>query len=124
MKSNSWNKTKGVIIESKLLNHGRSMMIGKNYERYSALIKYEYKVLDENFESNRIRFFPMGTSTSKKAVEHLTSLYSKGSQIEVFYDPARPDQAILQRGLNFKSLFAFVGISLFIFTTIWMIQNE
>jgi len=123
-KSNSWIATEGKIIESKLLSHGRSMMIGYNYERYSALIKYEYKAEDQKYESNKVRFFPMGTSVSKNAVEKLLAEYPSNSAIEVYYDPEHPNQALLQKGLNFKAFFTLIAISFFITFLLLMLQND
>lgn len=123
VKSKSWVEAEGIIVESKLLSHGRSMMMGRNYERYSALIKYEYDVSSKKYEGDRVRFFPMGTSVSKKTVERLVSEYDVGDVITVFYDPDKPDQCLLKKGLNLKAFLTLIAILFFMGFVFFMIGD-
>jgi len=66
----------------------------------------------------------MGTSVSKNAVEKLLAEYPSNSSVEVYYDPEHPNQALLQRGLNFKAFFTLIAISVFIAFVFLMLQSE
>ena len=73
-------------------------------------ISYEYRVNGINYKSSRVNF--QGDKASKKQIR---SQYNVGDSLVVFYNPADPEQSVLQRGATLTSLLMKLFGALFCF---------
>ncbi len=63
---------------------------------YVPLIYYEYRVGNETYRGNRLAFSEESCASTEKALEVLGA-FPIGDPVTVFYDPAKPGDAVLQR---------------------------
>lgn len=90
-KSASWPHCPGKVIESAVL----AKPDGED-TRYAHIIRYSYEVGGVGREGRRFDF-EQATSSQRQA-EALAAKYPAGCQVEVFYDPDRPQRAVLVPG--------------------------
>jgi hypothetical protein len=60
------------------------------------LVEYEYQVNDQSFRSDRIM---IGGGKSEVELEGVLNRYPLGAQVIVYYNPADPQQAVLERAI-------------------------
>ena len=87
--SNDWPSTPGVVSVSKVVNTIAS--------KFKAEVSYKYVVNQRTFSGTRIRFADT-TGSSKSRQENLIKPYPAGKEVEVFYDPKNPAEAVLEPG--------------------------
>ena len=87
-KAASWPTTTGTILSSGLEADPHDA--GSVVE-----ITYQYSVAGRKYTASRIAY--TATSDSRPAKERLVSEYPAGRVVEVYYDPAHPASAALQR---------------------------
>ena len=83
----SWPSTEGVIQESRI----EDGLDSPDEPR----IRYSYSVDGNPYMGKRIRYMLV---ISDGATQRLMSQYPQGAQVRVYYDPQRPDRAVLQAG--------------------------
>ena len=95
--SRSWPSTPGRIlagrVESETQRGGEDEADSTSYYPH---IEYEYTVGATTYRSHSIRFDRRGYSRPKAAAEALAA-YPVGRPVDVFYDPAKPADAVLER---------------------------
>ena len=92
-KSFSWPSTKGKILRSKVAEGGKN-----SFGTKVAKIKYTYNVVGRSYTSNRICIGGdlYNSLTPEKAYDR-AQRYSEGSEVDVYYNPYNPKQAVLER---------------------------
>jgi hypothetical protein len=65
--------------------------------RHSVFAHYTYAVDGRTFEGRRVSFRPMALLPLGEALELMHGL-RKGSEVDVYYDPARPERAVMIPG--------------------------
>lgn len=115
IKSYSWYEVEGVITDARMVNLGKvtTSLASTSVRQYTSLIKYDYKVLADTFEGKQVSLFPRGSSVSQKAINKDLNRYSVGSSVKVYYNPKQPNEAVLEKGLNIRALYAFIVIAIF-----------
>ena len=68
-------------------------------------IVYEYVADGATHQANRISFGGTSSVGGRKRVER----YPAGSMVQVFYDPAKPTSAVLERGTGGAFVLLIVG---------------
>lgn len=117
LRSYFWESTEGRIVSSTVtrLKHPREAA------SYYADIKYEYEVAGETFLGDRVFWGEYGTG-SLDPMQEIVDRYPVGKKVTVYYDPANPKKAVLERGARLASfglffiglLFSVVGLGGFI----------
>lgn len=105
--SKDWPVAKGSVIQSKIEKRTETTGSGSNRRkvvRSYAVVKYTYAVGNRDYQSSRIAF-----GQSKNAHE-IVVRYPKGKSIQVYYDPQKPDQAVLEPGADPTFSIVFIGI--------------
>lgn len=93
--SSHWPRTQGVIDRSVV--EVVEQRDGSNM--YFARIRYTYTVGDSQYTGTRIRFGTENAGTvSSDQAERLTRRYPVTQIVDVYYDPASPEIAVLERG--------------------------
>ncbi len=89
-KAANWSSTKGIVLLSQLVAKRSSKGHYVNY----PMVMYQYHVDGTTFESQQVSpGMAWGGTGAIKVVEQ----YPIGSQVTVFYNPAQPSTALLER---------------------------
>jgi hypothetical protein len=107
-----WPQTTGTVITSCV--ESRKQM-ADNIDSDTAVtnspnVVYEYKVHDQSFRSGRIT---IGERTSEHELESILDRYPLGAQVVVYYNPADPQEAVLQRDVPASTFWVGGGCVLF-----------
>ena len=92
-----WLQADGKVITSrvvsrKLREHGATNTDVAN----TPLVEYEYRVNDRSFRGSRIM---IGGGQSEVELEYVLGRYPLGAKVVVYYNPADPNQAVLERDI-------------------------
>ncbi|UMB59825.1 DUF3592 domain-containing protein [Lutibacter sp. A80] len=113
--SKNWPTTLGVITFSDISQHTNND--GNNM--YASTINYNYTVANKSYVGDRISLSSSGASTSSiREVKETLKTYPVDTQVNVYYDPEFPNNAVLEPGADFLTylvkyipwLFGFFGI--------------
>jgi hypothetical protein len=115
--SQGWPATTGTIIDADVSRSMREDSDGDDHYSYSPRVRYTYKVIDAEYTGNKITFgFSQGYGSETKAQQALTK-YPVGKQVAVYYDPADPASAVLERkaggsvlGFILGGIFILLGV--------------
>jgi hypothetical protein len=109
--SDHWKRTSGVIVTSDVaLDYARK---GSNY---NPVVEYTYQAGGNECKSSRISF-PQPTSEAHDRALTFVQDYPVGKQLDVYYDPNKPSDACLTKGIKdsyLGSMATFIGIMLVI----------
>lgn len=115
--SASWPKTSGVVKESSVASQRSSSRFGRraskrkrNRKTYRAEICFQYEVEGRQYLSEQISAAGNSYSSAARA-NRIASKYSKGKQVDVFYNPNDPTIAMLEPGVTGGS-FIILGLGL------------
>jgi hypothetical protein len=98
--SENWLSTLGKIISSELDAQITTDDDGFQTTTYLAKIFFTYTVDGNSFESEHINFdYGMRTS-NLRAQQDVVDQYPEGKIVTVFYDPADPQQAVIEKRVN------------------------
>ena len=89
--SQGWTQTTGTVTKADLVHE-----TGTDSSGYSIAVSYEYLVDGVRLAGNRIGFRQRSYLRKQRAETELAR-YPVGSDVEVFYDPANPGDAVLAR---------------------------
>ncbi|MDA3894799.1 MAG: DUF3592 domain-containing protein [Desulfobacteraceae bacterium] len=110
VESKTWPTVNGNIIRSEIEQHGSTTGEGpdkKTPAHEYAKIAYQYTIDGQRYESTKISF-----SSSSENTRQIVSRYPKGKAIRVYYNPAKPTQAVLvpgNSGINYVP-YIFAGV--------------
>lgn len=75
---------------------------------YVPFVQYEYQVGGQNYQGNRLAFQEKGYNSHKKAF-NLVAAFPVGGPVSVFFDPANPQNAVLERKAHGNNVLLVVG---------------
>ena len=110
LESKDWPTVDGVIIKSEVEQQTSTSGEGANKKttvKSYPKIAYQYQISGQPYEGTKISF-----SSSSGNANQIVSRYPKGKTVRVFYNPAKPKQAVLvpgNSGLNYVP-FIFAGV--------------
>lgn len=88
----AWPETSGTIITSEV-----DREYGDDSDAtYSAGIVYTYEVDGKSYKGNRIAYASNGYSSAADA-QVVCDRFPVGATVPVYYDPAKPNKAVLER---------------------------
>ena len=109
-----FHKTEGVVISSDI-----KIEYGTDEAGFEPLIHYEYSVRGKKFQNSKYSISP---NMSKRKVERIVAAYKPGSQIDVFYNPNKPNDSVILVGMSFGNLIGiFIIVSLLLYALIEML---
>lgn len=98
MKSNrareTWAIVDGRIVESRVEVRSRPGAERPDLQ-YGAAVVYEYAVAGKQFRSGRVSFEGTAWRANRDAAEADRARYVEGAKVSVFYDPQKPESAVL-----------------------------
>ena len=80
----------------------------RDITNYVPFVQYEYQVGGQNYQGNRLAFQEKGYNSHKKAFK-LVAAYPAGNPVSVYYDPANPQNAVLERKAHGNNILLVVG---------------
>lgn len=116
--SKRWHSTAGRIVSSEVKidngQHGSQSgdVVGTAGYRYSADVLYEYPAGAEKRSGSRVQFAETN-SRDLGSVQAIVHRYPAGLVTTVYYDPAKPNRAVLEPGLKVNNLAAIILGGLF-----------
>lgn len=91
-----WPTTEGKVISSEVGSH-RSRSGGHSTTIYSAKVIFEYSVNGKAYTSKKVSFGEYGSS-SRRDAQKVFDKYPATKAVIVYYNPAKPEIAILEPG--------------------------
>jgi hypothetical protein len=92
----SWPATTGRIVESRV--EPKTLPGDRPTIRFAPRIAYEYAVHDRAYRSERIAFADAFWSLAPQGAAATVARYPAGAEVTVYYNPRRPEEAVLERG--------------------------
>jgi hypothetical protein len=111
LKARRWQRTSGTILDSDIERIGDGSGGGSKL-RYRLRIRYVYAASGQEFTGDRLSFFDVYVqhSTPTLAAAHRKRI-SRGNEIDVWYNPADPSQAVNDPRIPWMFWFAFtIGV--------------
>lgn len=110
-KSQTWPRVKGVITETRISSQEHNETL-----RYTPVVVYTYEVGDKIYESRQITFGSgVEFGSRQKAAEYLAD-YPVDGEVSVYYNPEKPDEAVLQQVATKTTVGLIIGIVLVVIT--------
>ncbi|MFA5261340.1 MAG: DUF3592 domain-containing protein [Candidatus Omnitrophota bacterium] len=105
--SKSWPTTQGSVVSPEVTAHHSRSKKGHHRTTYGADVQYEYTVDGVKYSSHKISFGEYRTNNSGQAqatVDH----YPPQAQVVVYYNPDKPEEAVLEPGKTGGIVILFV----------------
>jgi hypothetical protein len=117
--SQSWPATPGKVTESGTATATQRTSRGRTMVSHSSVVHYTYQVAGQDYTGTAVEFGDQQRFQS--AAEAVGARYPAGKAVTVYYDPASPGRAVLERALTFSTYvwlvlslaFAYAGTRLF-----------
>jgi hypothetical protein len=93
-KSGSYPMAAGTVTHSEVQSHRGS----KGGTSYTAVINYRFLVGEQAFAGSRLRYNVISGGWSQ--ANSLVAAHPTGAAVDVFYDPANPQEALLYPGIS------------------------
>jgi hypothetical protein len=100
-KSVAWPETTGTVLSSDV-RHNSHRFQGRSVRDFFPIVKYAYSVGGLSFTSEQISGdgrWSVGEASTREFV----AKHPAGSSVTVYYDPDRPERAVLVRGAPYLS---------------------
>ncbi len=123
-KSMGWYETHGTVdrsqvrVENDVFSDDEQ---GASQPMYSADVAYSYQVKDMVYTSDRISFGGKSSSSNRLKAEEIVERYPVDSEISVFFDPEKPQDAVLERTYQGSNIFLGTGIGFIVIGVITII---
>lgn len=111
-RSRGWLRTGGKVVSSRVTEFA-----GKSGTTYRPMVIYGYSVGSVRLMSNRIAFHSVASSWRSSA-ERIVARYPAGRDVQVYYNPQDPEQAVLEPGG--QAWIWIVGGGVLALLTVWM----
>ena len=111
--SMAWPETRGTIVSSRVVEGESSFSSdddGGSQPMYSAEVTYTYQVDGVLYTFDRVSFAGKSSYSNPKKAEEQTAKFPEGSQVAVFYNPEKSDEAVLERSAKGSGIFLGMGI--------------
>jgi hypothetical protein len=119
-KSCDWPVAKGRIVVSRVEQMQTAQKI--RVARLCLNLDYLYEVDGTGYEGHRVN---VGWSCfgSETRIKELLARYPSGSEVEIRYDPARPERSLLEPGLDWVVFFLW-GVGTITISVAWALFKK
>jgi hypothetical protein len=115
-KAKRWPSTTGKVIASRIASStkepGDAASFGERNVTNEPYVEYEYHVEGQRFRNTRIT---IGEKTSEYELEAILARYPVGTAVTVYYDPANPQKAVLERDIFTSTMWLGFGCLMLFF---------
>lgn len=108
-RSRNWPTVPGIVMDSQVTSYYDD----EGDRMYGVAIMYRYEVDGLEFTSARRTFGEFNSSNQGRA-QRIVAQYLTGSNVQVYYDPDDPSEAVLEPGTNATSILFFLLPLIFI----------
>lgn len=98
LRTYAWARAEGRVVRSTVGRETEATGEG-TVDRYHAEVRYRYEAAGAAREGSAVHADDRG-SPSRGRAERWAARYPQGARVAVFYDPADPDRAVLERGVG------------------------
>lgn len=112
--SQTWPAAGGVITKAWIEENQDTDEEGYTSTTYTPKWEYQYEVGQETYNSSRISFGGVSGYGRRKKAEEELSRFLINSQVRVYFDPAKPSDAVLVRGTKGTMGGIIIGIVLLV----------
>lgn len=107
--SAAWPATQGKIVRSWVRTESSwDTDTGTTYS-YFPEVRYEYEVMGQKYEGKNISFGGSVGSSSRAYAEKVIAQYPADKEVTVYYNPEKPSEAVLERGMRGGTLLLILG---------------
>jgi uncharacterized protein DUF3592 len=107
----SWTPTTGRIMYANVESHQSYSSSSHTHTTvYSPQVAYEYMVNGMRYQSNQIAVGAGYSTSIYSMMEAKVARYPVGAPVQVFYNPANPQEAVLEHGTAGGNLYLFLAI--------------
>jgi hypothetical protein len=107
--SNAWTEVAAKVQSAEL---GKTRKKSSSY-RYHAHITYQYEVQGVPYTGRQVGLTGQGSGSESHA-KKLLGQYTVGSNVKAYYDPSKPENAVLIRGVGSSVWVLFLVGSVFV----------
>lgn len=120
LESQSWPSVRGRVVDAKVI---RTQSASNNASvTYSPAITYEYEVRGEHYRSSNLSFAGNMQPADSGYAQSVVSHYMTYPDMVVYYNPANPTQAALDRTVgNSWRVMVWIGVGMLAFTCLMMV---
>lgn len=119
-----WHETTGVVLKSELEKTSTAAGYDGESQSFKAAIEYRYKVDNQEYTSKRVFYGDKISKPLPFKSKSLIKLYSKNSEVIVYYNPLKPEESVLQKGLKFIVIELLILGSFFILLGFAILRYE
>jgi hypothetical protein len=98
LRTYGWARAEGRVVRSLVARETEATGEG-TVDRFRAEVRYRYEAVGAPREGSAVHADDRGSPSRAKA-ERRAARYPEGARVAVFYDPAEPDRAVLERGVG------------------------
>ena len=114
--SAQWPQTQGIVTNVGMKTRRES----EGDDWYDPQVQYQYGIGEQQYQGNRIAFGSSSTSAHARA-EEIINRYAVGTPVVVYYNPAQPQQAVLEpRATGGNIIFLIVGLDFVLFAGLFL----
>ncbi len=107
----------GTVTASRIVT-SRGSKGGTNYK---PEVKYRYAVGGREYQSDRYEFMPMSSSSGRTSSQAVVAAHAPGTKITAYYDPVRPESAVISRDVPDMLIFMALFLQPFILIGLGML---
>jgi len=108
--SQGWPSTSGQVSEARVSHHTSTDADGDTQDSYSPEVRYHYQTGGQEYDGSKIGFGFQQSFNSRSQAEQALTRFPEGSQVTVYYNPANPAEAVLERKAGGSTLSLVLGI--------------
>lgn len=101
-----WTQTLATVVESEAV-WGTHSKGGRTARTWLARFTYQYEVCGQVYRGKRIAFY---RSCTGSCAQELVARHPSGSLVQVYYDPAQPAEAVMDRSFRALWLLPFFAV--------------
>jgi hypothetical protein len=106
-----WPAIQGTVVESWVRRSETTDSDGSTTYHYYPEIHYRYQLIGSEYQGNRISF-GLKRGLNRPAAEKVVAKYPVGANVMIYYQPDKPDNAILERSVSRAPLVMGIGFIL------------
>jgi hypothetical protein len=103
----SWPSMPGTVMRSEVVRHESTDEDGSSSVTFEPVVEYSFSVMGQPFTGKRIAF-GANRFNHNKAVE-ITARYPIGARPNVYYNPDKPKDSVLETSASGGKLFVILG---------------
>lgn len=103
----SWPSMPGTVVRSEVVRHESTDEDGSSSVSFEPVVEYDYSVMGQPFTGKRIAF-GANQFNYKKAAE-IAARYPVGARPNVYYNPDKPKDSVLETIASGGKLFVILG---------------